>query len=87
MANNRDKRKQTALYQGRMTEATGGNIPDELDFPLGTIASSKSIHEVRHILVREAAHISPFLLIETISECYNDCFLITGNFTGARLTA
>ena len=88
LSNNRNKRKITGSYRDKILEQSENNTMfEELDFPLATIASSKNIKEVRDIIAHEAEHISPFLVIESLSECYNNCFLIAGNFTGTRLLA
>lgn len=88
LANNRNKRKTTGLYRDKILEQSENKtMLEELDFPLGIMASSKNIKEVWAIVNAAVEHISPFLMIEPISACYNNCFLIAGNFTGGRLTA
>lgn len=88
LANNRNRRQQTARYNALVWDAGTEQDTDypELDFALATISSDKSITEVRDILARNAATVSPFFVIETVSVCSVNSFLIAGNFTGTRQT-
>ncbi|PSK90311.1 hypothetical protein [Taibaiella chishuiensis] len=89
LSNNRSKRKQAALYSEAVLNAGADQDPlaAELDFALATISTDKDIAAIRELLARNAETISPFFVIETVSVCSGNSFLIAGNFTGTRQTA
>jgi hypothetical protein len=80
------KRKITEHYNKEINDGliSFENILNEFDFPVVTIDTDQEIQQIKLHFESNVASFYTFMKIETVSPCYKNSFLITGNFVGTK---